>query len=190
MYTCPLHQWQSMASPCPACQQSNCYPSMGVELTEDAKKEFAPEVGKTMESKPIWRNTPEKKIFEAVCWGKYGQTFDTLCDNYGNNQSGVWLELILPAMSEWAAIQCEAKDEKINELTMENMTHEYNIAEAERFRPDYERQLLEEKDKEIKELREALEYLMEGVSGLPPLSAISGTLITHFDKAKQALNKQ
>jgi len=37
-------------------------------------------------------------------------------------------------------------------------------------------------------LAEALEYLMEGVAGLPALSAIEGVLIPHYNKAKQALN--
>lgn len=38
-----------------------------------------------------------------------------------------------------------------------------------------------------KELIEALEYLLEGVNGLPHLTAIEGTLTKHCIKAKAAL---
>ncbi len=57
---------------------------------------------------------------------------------------------VYQAMSEFASQQTAAKDAriaeleaKVNELTMADMTHEYNEAEAEKFRPEYERQLLE-----------------------------------------------
>lgn len=43
--------------------------------------------------------------------------------------------------------------EKVNELTMSDMTHEYNQAEAERFRPEYERQLKEPLEQEIERLK-------------------------------------
>jgi hypothetical protein len=48
------------------------------------------------------------------------------------------------------------KDERINELIMADMTHEYNQAEAENFRHEYERQLLEPLQEKVKLLREAI----------------------------------
>lgn len=45
------------------------------------------------------------------------------------------------------------------------------------------RELLKQRD----ELREALKELMDGVRGLPPLTAIVGTLTGQYEKAEQAL---
>jgi hypothetical protein len=45
-----------------------------------------------------------------------------------------------------------ALQEKVNSLTMDNMTHEFNNAEAEKFRSHFEEQLLEPYKKRIKEL--------------------------------------
>lgn len=64
--------------------------------------------------------------------------------------------------------EMEEKNERINELTMANMTHEYDEAEAERFRPEYERQLLDplqqqiqQKEQRIKELESDLAIYIE-----------------------------
>jgi 8-oxo-dGTP diphosphatase len=46
-------------------------------------------------------NHPARKVFNDVCWRLYGQTFDSLCENEGNQQSGFWLDIILPAMEQY-----------------------------------------------------------------------------------------
>jgi hypothetical protein len=48
------------------------------------------------------------------------------------------------------------KEERINELIMADMTHEYNQAEAENFRHEYERQLLEPLQEKVNLLRSVL----------------------------------
>ena len=54
--------------------------------------------------------------------------------------------------------ECEGKEKeiaelkaKINELTMDNMTHEYNQAEGEKFAPEMNRQLVAHHLKNIRE---------------------------------------
>jgi hypothetical protein len=47
---------------------------------------------------------------------------------------------------------------KVNELTMADMTHEYNEAEAEKFRPEHERQLLEPFKEGIERLYSLMPY--------------------------------
>src|SRR6478609_4373499 len=61
---------------------------------------------------------------------------------------------------------CEGKEKeiaelkaKINELTMDNMTHEYNQAEAEKFAPEYKRQIEEPLSQRISELEAENERL-------------------------------
>lgn len=46
-----------------------------------------------------------------------------------------------------------------------------------------------DKEAAIKELVEGLEYLMKGVDGLPPLTAIAGTLEKQYSAAKQLIQK-
>jgi len=89
--------------------------------------------------------------------------------------SGSFYQAIKSAMTEYASIKCAEKDKgieeleaKVNELTMDNMTHEYNQAEAERFAPEYQRQIeeplkarIEELEKENERLRGALGNLLE-----------------------------
>jgi len=62
--------------------------------------------------------------------------------------------------------ECEGKEKeiaelkaKINELTMDNMTHEYNQAEAEKFAPEYKRQIEEPLSQRISELEAENERL-------------------------------
>lgn len=74
----------------------------------------------------------------------------------GSNPNGTRMDIIYRAMHEYGSIVSAEKDKFINDLKVENMTHEYNQAEAERFRPEYERQLLEGKESRIKELEDAL----------------------------------
>jgi hypothetical protein len=49
--------------------------------------------------------------------------------------------------------------EKCDQLIMDNMTHEYSESEAEKFRPEYERQLLEPLQQENAELRARVQEL-------------------------------
>lgn len=46
---------------------------------------------------------------------------------------------------------------KVNNLTMADMTHEYNEAEAEKFRPEYKRQIKEPLENEIERLKGLIE---------------------------------
>jgi len=50
--------------------------------------------------------------------------------------------------------------EKVNELTMADMTHEYNNAEAEKFQPEYERQIKEPLEQEIERLKGLVRFQM------------------------------
>lgn len=47
-------------------------------------------------------NHPARKTFDDVCWRLYGMTPDTLFENFRNNTSAFWLDIILPAMQEYA----------------------------------------------------------------------------------------
>ncbi len=70
---------------------------------------------------------------------------------------------------------CEGKEKeiaelkgKINELTMDNMTHEYNKAEAEKYAPEYKRQIEEpllEKLEELKAENKRLKGLLSKIVG-------------------------
>lgn len=66
---------------------------------------------------------------------------------------------IVAAMTEYANLVSEEKDKRIadlearvNELTIDNMTHEYNQAESERFAPEFKRQIEEPLKERIVEL--------------------------------------
>ena len=73
---------------------------------------------------------------------------------------------------EMSAKEIEELKREIERLKMDNMAHEYNQAEAQRFAPEYERQIREdEADKwreQVRKLREVLGKLREGLieSGL------------------------
>ena len=71
-----------------------------------------------------------------------------------NSRSEYNTEQILIAMSEWAAIQCEAKDKTIDIL------HRLMVS-AEQRCIDKATEELAEKDKEIKELKGALNNLLK-----------------------------
>lgn len=58
---------------------------------------------------------------------------------------------VMRAMVDFADQETAALKEKINELTMDNMTHEYNQAEAEKFAPEYERQIREDEKNKLSE---------------------------------------
>lgn len=57
--------------------------------------------------------------------------------------------------------ECGRLKEKVDELTMADMTHEYNEAEAEKFQPEYERQIKEPLEQEIERLTELIELAFQ-----------------------------
>lgn len=65
-----------------------------------------------------------KTVLENVCWRHWGQTFDTLCSNDGNQQSGFWAPLIREAMEEYAVLQVqyikEERDKALDHLKEAN----------------------------------------------------------------------
>lgn len=69
-----------------------------------------------------------------MLWGEHKD-----CPLYGSNT-------ILFAMDAARGDEREKLKDEINRLKIDNMTHEYNQAEAERFAPEYERQQKEELD--------------------------------------------
>lgn len=79
--------------------------------------------------------------------------------------------MCLEAMETYARQSCEPLEAKIkeleakvNELTMADMTHEYNQAESEKFAPEYERQIREPLEARIRELEaKLLEALQKNV---------------------------
>ena len=84
---------------------------------------------------------------------------------------------------EMSAKEIEELKREIERLKMDNMAHEYNQAEAQRFAPEYERQIREdEADKwreQVRKLREGLEELIrEAPMDMPGLG-----------KAKQLLKE-
>lgn len=79
--------------------------------------------------------------------------------------------------------------EYAQELGIDEQTEKEVVAMADRAiaKVDADKKYVAGLQKENQELKEALKYLMEGVEGLPPLTAIQGTLIHHFEVAKKAL---
>lgn len=77
----------------------------------------------------------------------------------------------LSAMESYSRQSCEPLEAKIkeleakvNDLTMADMTHEYNQAEAERFAPEYERQIREPLEARIAALEAEVERLTKVAS--------------------------
>lgn len=58
--------------------------------------------------------------------------------------------------------ELQAKDARINELVKDNMALQYNMAEAERFRPEHESQLLDPLQKEVERLNLIIKEMYGG----------------------------
>ena len=63
--------------------------------------------------------------------------------------------------------EIERLKEQVNDLKMDAAAHEYNEIERLRYQEEYERQLLEEKDEAIRELRAGLEDILT-INPSPP----------------------
>lgn len=96
---------------------------------------------------------------------------------------------------EMSAKEIEELKREIERLKMDNMAHEYNQAEAQRFAPEYERQIRED---EADKWREQVSKLREGLDEADVIFAHledfthgkEGEVITHQrGKIKQLLNE-
>lgn len=58
-------------------------------------------------------------------------------------------------------VRIKELEKKINDLTMENMTHEYNEAEAEKFFPEFKRQIEEPLKEKIEALEKRVKELVD-----------------------------
>jgi hypothetical protein len=76
-------------------------PLPATEVHYFASEYIGEKIKKEMRGKYIFDH-PARKIFDSVCWRLYGQTFDTLCSDKANWGSGFWLDIILPAMQQYA----------------------------------------------------------------------------------------
>jgi hypothetical protein len=99
---------------------------------------------------------------------------------------------------DWAKIVAQKIYSSFNYCIKENYTIGRNMShEAEKTLRDQNNELwklekfLSERNgyllDENKKLEEALKYLLEGINGLPALTAIEGALTKHCNKAKEAL---
>jgi hypothetical protein len=70
--------------------------------------------------------------------------------------------------------EIERLKEKVTELTVSDMTHEYNDVEAERFRPEYERQLMEPLQEKISHLKSLLKIQFQKANNFQHIGAAEG----------------
>lgn len=93
-------------------------------------------------------------------------------EDYNDNIDKDIQSRVFAAMTAWERQQNHVLSERVYELERDKSITELQLVHS---------------DQRIKELEEGLRELMEGVAGLPPLTAIAGVLEKQYTKAKHLL---
>jgi chromosome segregation ATPase len=109
--------------------------------------------------------TEKEKECEELKESASVKTFENMtarCNNY-HDEIESYKKVISSQDSEIESLKqgLEELKAKINDLTMDNMTHEYNQAEAEKYFPEYKRQIEEPILEKLEELKAENERLKE-----------------------------